>query len=379
MYVIGIDIPPGRYHCAETGQGQWIRYPGGSADPFVQRAPRGPAEVVILGGDIAFETDVPCDWECVEPTGPSRHLATRQGPLRATTVPAIVDPTLDRKVRRIIESHPHGINMRRPDLAHHKRVAKHAKVTWVHQSLATIVWALIAVIVVRETGDWWVAAIPFVVVVVAYLATWRGPKNFVRPERWAGEYPDRYLVSADFDEESRRLVLRTSAAIDAVMNAEVRRAGLLDEVEIAVTLPEERWQIAKALAAASRLRRERQQFTTDETPRADSTAEPTDAALASAMESLGSRVDALERYSERVLALDRAHRLHRHVTDRASEYQELVAAAAAGGDATRDAIARLTAQADDLDRRFRERVGAVPTETGRTAQQRDGHSRIVTA
>src|SRR5256885_9206976 len=56
---------------------------------------------------------------------------------------------------------------------------------------------------------------------------------------------DRYLTAEDLDDEARALLVRTQGAIDAVLQSEVHKEGLLDSVDNAVTLPHQEWEIAQ--------------------------------------------------------------------------------------------------------------------------------------
>jgi hypothetical protein len=71
-------------------------------------------------------------------------------------------------------------------------------------------------------------------------------------------YRGRYLTGDDLDAPARVLLRRAQDAVDAVMNAEVSRAGLLDE---ATALAAQEWDIAVSLRDQARLRARRAEIT----------------------------------------------------------------------------------------------------------------------
>lgn len=94
----------------------------------------------------------------------------------------------------------------------------------------------------------WVAVVLSVTVQV--LCTVSG---FVRMDAWqlrlgVRRARGRYLVSDDFDPESRVMLARAQAAIAAVTGSAIAAAGLLDDAANDVVLSRQEWEIAQALA-----------------------------------------------------------------------------------------------------------------------------------
>ncbi|MCW2930836.1 MAG: hypothetical protein JWM19_1798 [Actinomycetia bacterium] len=140
-------------------------------------------------------------------------------------------------------------------------------------------------------------------------------------------YRERYLTGDDLDAPARVLLRRAQDAVDAVTNAEVSEAGLLDE---GPALAAQEWHIAVSLREQARLRARRAEITraagptlpADTSPSDTSPADtsPTDTSPGSellrqlldaarvAERSVTDRVAALERFAAEVRQADAAHR-----------------------------------------------------------------------
>jgi hypothetical protein len=108
----------------------------------------------------------------------------------------------------------------------------------------------------------------------------------------------------------RRQMTRAQVAVTTVLESEVNKAGLLDEVANAVTLPTQEWEIAQALAELTRLARQVRSVAGESTasPRVLEVLEPQKQALRLAAEALEQRVTALEGYAEHTRVADIAYR-----------------------------------------------------------------------
>lgn len=137
-----------------------------------------------------------------------------------------------------------------------------------------------------------------------------------------------YLVSGDFDPESRVMLARAQAAIDAVAGSTVAAAGLLDEAASNMVLSRQEWEIARALAR----RPGRGGGNTGLVVK---------------------RVETLERYAEQVREADEA-------------LAERHAASGADGPAESAALAEIDDLAEDA-RRIRDAIRAAPRSTGQAS------------
>jgi hypothetical protein len=170
---------------------------------------------------------------------------------------------------------------------------------------------------------------------------------------------DRYLTPEDLDEDAQTLLSRVQTAIDAVLESEVNREGLLDTVDNAVTLPQQEWEIAQVLARQSALRGELSDLLGEGVePEVEAAMHPLREKLDLSVRAVTRRIEALEHYADHTRAADQAFQAHRQlieITARAHVYDELVA------DTVRDdlavpAIERLAEQSDELVQTLRSRL-----------------------
>ncbi|MFB4313653.1 hypothetical protein [Actinomadura sp. 21ATH] len=116
-----------------------------------------------------------------------------------------------------------------------------------------------------------------------------------------------YVVPEDLDAATALLLGRVQKAIRVVLNAEVIREGLLDDLRNAVMLPAQEWEVAQTLREISRLSEEQRVAR-----RAGRNAELAQMmgsqakALELATASVTERIEAVERYAEQVKAADQA-------------------------------------------------------------------------
>ncbi|GLW07809.1 hypothetical protein Misp01_29390 [Microtetraspora sp. NBRC 13810] len=177
--------------------------------------------------------------------------------------------------------------------------------------------------------------------------------------RAAAEHADRYVLPEDLDRVCLGLLRRAQDAADAVLAAQVTRAGLIDTIDNRVTLPEETWRIARQLARLSAMSAEHRSIVPpDVPPEVASAFTPYNAALEAAAASLTARVRTLEEYAWQVHRADQVYRAFRQLevlAERTPDYERLVA------DLVRDELARphierLADQAEQVRELFQQSV-----------------------
>lgn len=138
-----------------------------------------------------------------------------------------------------------------------------------------------------------------------------------------------YVLPEDLDTATAALLGRVQQAIRVVLDAEVTREGLLDDLRNAVMLPAQEWEIAQTLREISRLSEE--QRTARKAGRNAELAQvmgPQAKALSLATASIRERIEAIERYAEQVRAADRAllqWKTLQRLADNNDAYSELLA------------------------------------------------------
>lgn len=176
--------------------------------------------------------------------------------------------------------------------------------------------------------------------------------------RLARSLHGRYVRPQDLSETEARLLRRAQQAVSAVLDSNVNRAGLLDDVRNTVTLPAQVWEIAQTLTQVQELRAEHEAVTDREDPRIAGMLAAQAEALALATGSVTRRVDALEDYAARVRAADDALRQWETVqrlSERGEAYRELLARTVRDELAVTQ-IAELTAEARRVEEALRTSV-----------------------
>jgi hypothetical protein len=138
----------------------------------------------------------------------------------------------------------------------------------------------------------------------------------------------RYVRPQDLGETGAGLLERAQRAVAAVLESSVNRAGLLDEVRNAVTLPAQLWEIALTLTQVDGLRLEHETVPDRVHPPIAELLDAQAEALALATEAVTRRVGALEDYATRVRAADDALRqweTAQRLSARSEAYRELLA------------------------------------------------------
>ncbi|MET9726380.1 hypothetical protein [Streptomyces zaomyceticus] len=128
----------------------------------------------------------------------------------------------------------------------------------------------------------------------------------------------RYYLAEDFGDDSLRELLghsplrrmeRAQAAVTAVLQSQVDRDGLLDDIANDVTLPAQQYEIAQRLAELTRLARKVRTAAGDASgSRVEEVLRTQRQALRLSSSALEERVEALERYAENTRAADAAYR-----------------------------------------------------------------------
>ncbi|XVQ13296.1 hypothetical protein ACQP1W_12375 [Spirillospora sp. CA-255316] len=327
-YFVGIDVAPGRYRCEDGKGGWWVRFTGpGGGDPVGSwPLPAGPTEIEIAPTDFAFETHVGTYWHRIAPADADDPISG------ARELRPVADPGLRAELDTI--------------------VARRRPLVW----LAPLTVLGIGVLGAPLLGSLWLLGMAMMAVLVA-LGSPTVSLDLQRA-RELSRRRDRYLTPQDFDDEGRALLARVQAAVDTVRDSRVNREGLLDTVDNAVTLPRQEWEIAQVLARQSGLRAEQRAASSPALPEVEAALRPFREKLALSVRAVTRRVEALERYAERVRAADEALEAHRRLealSARAQEYDDLLA------DTVRDelalpAIERLTEQGDALVQSLRDRL-----------------------
>lgn len=341
-FFVGIDIVPGRYRCDDGKGGWWVRFTGPDGDAPVGSwpLPEGPTEVEIEPTDFAFETRVRSHWRLVAPAAAPGRRPPEPRP--------VADPTLRAELDGI--------------------VAGRRSPSWAPPALAAALFLAGGV----TLGSLW----PLLLTPLAVLTAVTGTRicDDLRRARALRDRRDRYLLPEDFDEEAKALLARAQQALRTVQESQVNREGLLDAADNAVTLPRQEWEIAQALARQSRLRRRERELEAAAVPELAAALRPLHRKLELSVQAVTRRVEALERYAERVRAADEALRAHRQLerlAARSHEYDEALA------DAVRDELAlpdieRLSAQGEALLRVLRDRL-AEAAAAGEEPPRRLGH------
>ncbi|MFI0354102.1 hypothetical protein [Actinomadura sp. 9N407] len=337
-YFVGIDVAPGRYRCEDGKGGWWVRFagPGGGEPVGSWPLPAGPTEIELSPTDFAFETHVGTYWERIAP------------PYQGEGAPHELRPVADPSLRAELDT----------------IVARRRPLVW----LAPLTVLGMGVLGAPVLGSLWLLGLAMMAVLVA-LGSPAVSLDLQRARELARRR-DRYLTPEDLDDDARGLLGRAQEAIDAVRDSEVNREGLLDDVDNAVTLPRQEWEIAQVLARQSKLRSEHRVWAASEVPEVGAALRPFQEKLDLSVQAVTRRVEALEHYAERTRAADEALRAQRHLDDlaaRAHEYDDLLA------DSVRDdlalpAIERLTEQSDALVRTLRDRLA----EAAEAAEAGDG-------
>ncbi|WP_346040885.1 hypothetical protein [Actinomadura chokoriensis] len=218
----------------------------------------------------------------------------------------VLDPELPEKGREILASSPEVLAA--------ASAAAPGKPPWEHGAMANLISAVFA-----GAGFgfvpllvWLVAGLEMFLTVAIALGALVAVVGFAmlrveNPHRLARKHHGRYYLADDFDEESLGYIERARAAIAAISGSEIGRAGLLDDVANAVTLPRQEWEIARTCAELTRVKRQIEKVRSKHAS-LTKVIEPQRRALETAAEATERRIAALERYADRTKAADAQYR-----------------------------------------------------------------------
>ncbi|MFC6081864.1 hypothetical protein [Sphaerisporangium aureirubrum] len=212
------------------------------------------------------------------------------------------------------------------------------------------------------TGPWGMFAMGAALVCVGgaqALAADPRPRAARRRLRVAARHADRFVLPSDLDAEGRELMAKAQAAVGEVLGSGINRDRLLDDLDNAVTLPAELWNLGLRLAELGRARAEHERIVPKDLPSDIAEIfEPYDQALGLARRALAARVAALEAYAREVRRADAVYRAYRQLgvlRERTGEYQRLVAENTVDPPSAVP-IGRLGEQAEDVERVFRRSI-----------------------
>ncbi|WP_346113556.1 hypothetical protein [Nonomuraea maheshkhaliensis] len=167
------------------------------------------------------------------------------------------------------------------------------------------------------------------IVLIRWMAMDSTYRSTRRRLRLAQAHAERYILPEDLDYPCQMLLRRAQNAVEAIMNSNVHKAGLIDTIENRVSLPEEVWQIGERLRRLSSMHAEHGKLIPRELPPGMEDAfKPYTSALDAAWTSLSQRVRHLEKYAKQVLKADKVYHAHQRLERLAAktpEYQQLLA------------------------------------------------------
>ncbi len=330
MYVVGVDVAPGRYVCGAPGDGYWVRYPDNGVGPVTgRRHGTGAAEVVIEPGDTAFDSHMPGEWTRAgvrRPPIPQASPGHTAPVKKKPTVKPVLDPDLPPELVQMLAADPtllrhvRGGDRWNPDNGRRDP-------SWI-SAIMVLIGVFLLFGLVRWAGPFGLIGGLFLIGSGPRVTRRLRTRPARRRRRIAIRHKDRFRVDRDFDPAARALLLRTQRAIRRISESSVSAAGLLDIAENAVVLPQQEWEVAKALSRVSQLRAEQAAMAAQGmTPQVEEALAPMRSTLDTVVASVTSRIEALERYAEKVREADRAYRAHeqmRLLIERAGAYQELL-------------------------------------------------------
>ncbi|MEV0345489.1 hypothetical protein AB0H88_06970 [Nonomuraea sp. NPDC050680] len=241
---------------------------------------------------------------------------------RALPPRLVIDPSLPPDISLQLRSSPHILRMARTG----RRMGSSVNplLLLVLPALLMLIWA------VTDTSGAIVAALGMSLIgLLRWMAVDSTNRAAKKRLRLASEYAAHYVLPEDLDYPCQMLLRRAQDAVDAILNSQVNRAGLIDTIDNRVTLPEEVWQIAQRLAKLSSMHAEQGRLIPRDLPTGMEDAfKPYTAALDVAWTSLSRRVRHLEKYAKQVLKADKVFHAHRRLealAARTPDYQQLIA------------------------------------------------------
>ncbi|MBG0830717.1 hypothetical protein HS041_23435 [Planomonospora sp. ID67723] len=276
----------------------------------------------------------------------------------------VVDPSLPASVSSVLRSSPEILrSVRLGDIpsAPGPDPVKVFSVT----ALLGLVWALTSL-----------AGMLVLLVVVGALTGMRrltadpAARQARRRMRVALDHGNRFILPEDLDAGCGALLRRAQDAAETVLGSQVNRAGLLDAIDNAVTLPDQVWQIATKLARLSAMRAEHRRIVPGTPPPEVAEAfAPYSRALERVADSLTERVRALEEYAAQVRRADAVYHSYRQLellAERTSQYEDLLAETA-GDELAVPRLEEMTGQARQIRELFLESMEEARRAAGHLA------------
>lgn len=241
---------------------------------------------------------------------------------RALPPRLVIDPSLPPDISLQLRSSPHILRMARTG----RRMGSSVNplLLLVLPALLMLIWA------VTDASGAIVAALGMsLIALLRWMAVDSTNRAAKKRLRLASEYAAHYVLPEDLDHPCQMLLRRAQDAVDAILNSQVNRAGLIDTIDNRVTLPEEVWQIAQRLAKLSSMHAEQGRLIPRDLPTGMEDAfKPYTTALDAAWTSLSRRVRHLEKYAKQVVKADKVFHAHRRLealAARTPDYQQLIA------------------------------------------------------
>ncbi|MEV6155842.1 hypothetical protein AB0L53_36425 [Nonomuraea sp. NPDC052129] len=241
---------------------------------------------------------------------------------RALPPRLVIDPSLSPDISIQLRSSPHILRMART--GRQMSSSFNPVLLLVLPALLMMIWA------VTDTSGAIVAALGMsLIALLRWMAVDSTNRAAKKRLRLASEYAAHYVLPEDLDHPCQMLLRRAQDAVDAILNSQVNRAGLIDTIDNRVTLPEEVWQIAQRLAKLSSMHAEHGRLIPRDLPTGMEDAfKPYTTALDAAWTSLSRRVRHLEKYAKQVVKADKVFHAHRRLealAARTPDYQQLIA------------------------------------------------------
>lgn len=302
MFVVGVDIRPGRY-VLQTGDGGWVRYRNdgpvtGSSE-----------ELELTRDDVAVEFNG--TWQLAELTAAS--YPPHAMPLCSPETPADVAATIrthGRLLHGTLGYRERMVVLVAPAFLLPAMLAYLLNTATQAAGQSPSLLAFVAAVAVGFAGG---AATPFLP---------KGKRQWarIRALRFLHTRPADVILPERLPPDRRALIARAQEAI-----GRITASTALDQTENAPTLRREEWEIASALARLPLRELDADRGTLAELDELLAEEDRTERAV---WDSVTSRVEALEEYAAHAVEADRLHRAYEQVerlSQRAGVYQDLLA------------------------------------------------------
>ncbi|MGW0590413.1 hypothetical protein [Streptosporangium sp. NPDC002607] len=264
----------------------------------------------------------------------------------------LIDPALPESISSVLRAGPQALRAARLGQVPRSWIPDPVKALAIAGLMLLMMW-------LSSTGGFLAALILIFITALRSLSDDPRSLRERRRVRLAVEHGDRFVLPEDLDADCGDLLRRAQDATKTVLDSRINRAGLLDTIDNAVTLPAQTWQIATKLVRLSKLRAEHRRLVPDAPPPEVAEAfTPYVGALKAAESSLTRRIRALEEYAGQVRKADGLYLAHRQLqvlAERTPQYEALVAETAEDALAVPD-LERLTEQARQIRELFHKSI-----------------------